>query len=135
MRAVDDVLLEIEAADIPRILVCNKIDLLDTVARRRLANRLPDEIATSARTGEGIENLERAIAEHFSGRYTSVDMLVPHAEGGALSSLYALGTPILNREDTAEGVRIRASLPRRELDRYARFIVADSPESATEGVA
>jgi GTP-binding protein HflX len=127
MRAVDEVLLEIEAADIPSILVCNKIDLLDAVARRRLLNRRPEAIVISAKSGEGIDDLERAIAEHFSGRYTPVELLVPHTEGGALSSLYALGTPILDREDTADGVRIRASLPHRELERYARFVVAAPP--------
>jgi hypothetical protein len=67
------------------------------------------------------------VAEHFAGRFEPVELLVPHSEGGALSSLYALGAPISQREDTAEGVRIRARLPKAERDRYLRFEVTPEP--------
>ena len=123
MRAVDDVLEEIEASDIPRLLVLNKTDLLDPVGVRRLHNRFPDAIPISARSGAGIDTLEQAIAEHFAGRYLPVELLIPYAEGGALAALYALGTPVRDREDTPEGVRVRAHLPQREIERYRRFSV------------
>jgi len=41
-----------------------------------------------------------------------VRMLVPYEEGGKLSELYALGTPIEEREDTPDGVLLIARLPR-----------------------
>src|ERR1700674_2634750 len=41
VKAVEDVLAEIGAADLPRELVLNKIDLVDEIGRRRLANRFP----------------------------------------------------------------------------------------------
>ena len=124
MRAVDDVLEQIGAGDLPRLVVLNKCDLVDDEERTRLRNRLPGAVLVSAATHEGLDDLELAIAEHFAGRFEPVDLLVPHSEGGALSSLYALGAPITEREDTAEGVRIRARLPRSERDRYQRFAVA-----------
>ena len=123
MAAVDDVLEQIGAGELPRIVVLNKCDLVDADDRQRLRNRLPDAIQVSAHTREGLDDLELAIAEHFAGRFEPVDLLVPHTEGGALSSLYALGAPITEREDTAEGVRIRARLPRSERDRFERFAV------------
>ncbi len=123
MRSVDDVLHQIGADDMPRLVVLNKIDAVDDEDRVRLRNRMPDAIQVSAHTREGLDGLEIAIAEHFSGRFEPVELLVPHDEGGVLSSLYALGAPISDREDTAEGVRIRARLPKRERDRYARFAV------------
>ena len=124
MRAVDDVLEQIGAGDLPRLVVLNKCDLVDDEERARLRNRLSGAVLVSAATHEGLDDLELAIAEHFAGRFEPVDLLVPHSEGGALSSLYALGAPITEREDTAEGVRIRARLPRSERDRYQRFAVA-----------
>src|SRR4051794_4138914 len=54
-RAVLD---EIDAQDIPQLLVLNKIDLVDPATRRRLGNRRPDAVLISARTGEGIDRLQ-----------------------------------------------------------------------------
>ena len=127
MRAVDDVLSQIGADELPRIVVLNKIDLVAPEDRERLHNRLPEALQVSSHTREGLEDLEIAIAEHFAGRFEPVELLVPHTEGGALSSLYALGAPISQREDTAEGVRIRARLPKAERDRYVRFEVTPEP--------
>ena len=74
----------------------------------------------SARTGEGMLEVERAIGEHFAGRFERVALLVPFDQGGVLAELYALGSP-LEREDTAEGVLIRAHLPHALAERYASF--------------
>ena len=51
-------------------------------------------------------------------------LLVPYDEGAKLSELYALGTPIDEREDTPDGVLLVARLPRRDIPRFARFLVA-----------
>ena len=74
----------------------------------------------SARTGEGLLDVERAIGEHFAGRFERVALLVPFDQGGVLAELYALGSP-LEREDTADGVLIRAHLPHALAERYASF--------------
>ncbi|MGA0122183.1 MAG: GTPase HflX [Gaiellales bacterium] len=123
MRSVDDVLVQIGAVDIPRVVVLNKVDLVATAERERLRNRLPDAIQVSAQTREGLDQLEIAIAEHFAGRFEPVELLVPYADGATLSALYALGAPISQREDTPDGVRVIARLPAAERDRYARFRV------------
>ena len=44
---------------------------------------------------------------------------LPYEDGGKLAELYALGAPIEEREDQADGVLVRARLPRRELRRFA----------------
>ena len=126
VRAVDDVLHEIGADELPVALVLNKIDRVDEIGRRRLANAFPEAPQVSARTGEGLDELREFLAERFAGRWERVRLLLPHGEGGRLSELYALGAPIEQREDTADGVLIVARLPRRELDRFARYLVADA---------
>jgi GTPase len=124
--AVDDVLSEIGAGELPVEIVLNKIDRLDALARRRLANRFPSAPQVSALTGEGLEELRADLARHFDDRWERVRLLVPYEQGARLSELYALGTPIEEREDTASGVAIIARLPRRDLPRFAPFLVADS---------
>jgi GTPase len=124
--AVETVLHEIGAGELPTLLVLNKADRLDPLARRRLANRFPRALQISALTGEGLGELRARIAEEFAGRFEEVRLLIPHAEGARLAELYALGAPVEERRDEEEGVFVRARLPRRDLVRFAPFVVAES---------
>jgi len=80
----------------------------------------------SALTGIGIEDLRARVAERFAERFEPVRLLLPYEEGGKLAELYALGAPIEEREDHPEGVLVRARLPRRELRRFAPYLVAEA---------
>ena len=124
IEAVDSVLHDIGADDLPRQLVLNKIDAVDEVGRRRLGNRHPEALQVSALDGEGLDDLRAGIAERFAERFELVRLLVPYADGARLNELYALGTPIEEREDTADGVLLLARLPRRELSRFGPYVVA-----------
>ena len=128
-EAVRNVLHEIGAGELPSVIVLNKIDLVDPLGRRRLANRFPGAPQVSARTGEGLDALRAELTRRFEDRWERVRLLVPYDEGGRLSELYALGTPIEEREDTADGVLVVARLPRRELPRFAAFLIAGSSGS------
>ena len=131
IAAVNAVLEEIGADEVPRELVLNKVDRLDPLARRRLANRFPEALQVSALTGLGIEELKERVSELFADRFDDVWLLVPYDEGAVLSSLYALGAPIDDRRDTEEGVLVRAKLPRREVRRFGAYVVAgDGLETA-----
>ena len=125
-QAVDDVLGEIGAGELPMEVVLNKIDRVDSLERRRLANRFPGAPQVSALTGEGMDDLREELARRFDERWERVRLLVPYEEGARLSELYALGTPIEEREDTEGGVLVIARLPRRDLPRFAPFLVAES---------
>ena len=128
VSAVEDVLQEIGADELPVELVLNKIDAMDPLGRRRLTNRFPGALPISALTGEGLPELRARIADRFSGRFELVRLLVPYEEGGRLAELYELGTPIDERRDTEEGVFIRARMSRRELPRFAPYLIAESAE-------
>jgi GTP-binding protein HflX len=82
----------------------------------------------SATTGEGLDALRVRIAARFSDRYEDVRLLLPYEDGAKLAELYALGAPIDEREDGEEGVLIRARLPRRDVRRFARYLVAEAHE-------
>ena len=122
--AVTAVLYEIGADDLPVEIVVNKVDAVDVLRRRRLANRFPEAIQVSARTGQGLNELRERIAELFADRFEAVHLFLPYEDGGKLAELYELGAPIEEREDQADGVFLRARLPRRELRRFARYLVA-----------
>jgi GTP-binding protein HflX len=126
ITSVEGVLAEIGASEIPTELVVNKVDAVDALRRRRLANRFPGALQVSARTGLGLDELRARIAERFADRFEQVQLLVPYSEGSVLADLYALGAPIDERTDGPEGVLVRARLPRSELRRYARYLVAEA---------
>jgi GTPase len=130
--AVETVLHEIGADGVPVELVLNKVDRLDPLGRRRLGNRFPDALQLSAATGEGVDELRERIAQRFADRWEDVRLLLPYEEGGKLAELYALGAPIDEREDSADGVLVRAKLPAHEVRRFARYLVADAAGAAAE---
>jgi GTPase len=131
-EAVDEVLHEIGAAQLPIEVVLNKIDRVDPLARRRLANRFPGAPQVSALTGAGLDDLRADLARRFDDRWERVRLLVPYDAGGKLSELYALGTPIEDRQDTESGVLVIARLPRRDLPRFAPFLIADPTRTQRE---
>jgi GTPase len=119
VRAVDEVLHEIDATA-PRILVLNKIDLLDGDERRRLELRHRDEISVSAREGDGLEDLKRRVEMCFSRGLERVDLLLQYDEGAVLSRLHDVAAD-MRRSDTAEGVRISARVPAAVAERLRPF--------------
>jgi GTP-binding protein HflX len=132
IAAVDDVLSEIGARELPVELVLNKIDLVDPLRRRRLGNRFPDALQISAAGGEGLEKLRAHIAECFADRFRPVKLLVPHGSGRVLTELYDLGAPIEERVDRPDGVLVHARLPERELVRFAPYLIADAEAPASQ---
>src|SRR5205085_2214110 len=125
LSAVDDVLAEIGAGERPRLLTLNKIDLLDDDERHALSFRYPRAIQVSAATGEGLEDLADAIEARFLSSLRPMDLLVPYGEGGRLSELHDLAGD-MEREDTAEGVRVKARVPAGVASRFERFEVNGS---------
>jgi GTP-binding protein HflX len=130
LHSVESVLAEIGAGELPIELVLNKIDAVDPLRRRRLANWFPDALQVSARTGEGLDELQARIAERFSERFEPVRLLIPYAEGARLAELYELGAPVDERSDEEEGVFIRARLPRRDVRRFARYLIAEPSQAS-----
>jgi GTP-binding protein HflX len=130
---VRSVLHDIGADELPLEVVVNKIDAVDALRRRRLANRFPEAVQISALTGRGVGELRARIAERFADRFEDVHLFLPYDEGGKLAELYALGAPIAEREDRADGVSVRARLPRREIRRFARYLVAEARSAPRRG--
>ena len=134
LAAVEGVLGEIGVTETPVELVVNKVDLVDPLRRRRLANRFPEALQVSAETGEGLAELRERLAHRFDERFESVRMLLPYDQGARLAELYALGAPIQERVDQPEGVFVRAHLPRRELPRFAPYLLADARDEPVRSV-
>jgi len=122
IAAVNSVLEEIGADSAPRLLVFNKVDLLDPDDARELSIEEPSATMVSATTGEGLERLRDRIGDVFEESLRSVELLLPYSEGGVLAELHELAGD-LEREDGAEGVVVRARIPASVAHRFADFAV------------
>ena len=120
LAAVEDVLVEIGAAERPRLLALNKVDLLGAERRRELSFRFPDAVQVSAETGEGLEQLREAVETRFLATLRPMELLLPYDEGGRLSELHDLAGE-MEREETPAGVRVRARVPASAAARFERF--------------
>jgi GTPase len=119
-RAVHDVLHEIGADEVSQLLVLSKADRIAEERRRELALRHPDAVLVSAVTGEGIDTLIARIDEEFARTLRDVELLIPFGEGTHLAELYEAAGD-LEREETPDGVLVRARLPAGVAPRYERF--------------
>jgi len=120
IAAVREVLVEIEAHEIPELLVFNKIDIADEVAVRRLRELYPDALFISAREGEGIEELRAAIADALSNRTTLVHLQIPYDRGDVVASAYRLGEVVAVKHED-EGTLIDVRLPPQSVAAFAEF--------------
>ncbi len=126
--AVEDTLAEIDAAGMPRLLVLNKIDLLDgPLPQLPLVDNYRSVVATSALDGKGIADLLSTMREVLAERDTTLEVLLPYHAGSEYSKLYERG--YIRRQSTEEnGWLLTLSMPKQVSNYYLKFAI-DSAES------
>lgn len=108
VAAVHQILGEIDGVrQIPELLVLNKIDLAEPEARARLRAMFPDALPVSGWTGQGIAQLEAAIAEHLPRPRILVDVVVPYSLGRLVSQVHEEGE-IISEDWTELGTHLVA---------------------------
>jgi GTP-binding protein HflX len=121
MVAVDSVLHEIGARTVPQLVVFNKADL-DPERAAKLAADHGGSVAVSARTGAGIDELLRAIADRLRAMTTVHELVVPFDRGDVLASLHREGE-VLVETATDTGMRVRARLDDAAVTQWTDFVV------------
>ena len=110
LSAVRAVLSEIDAANLPEIVVINKSDAADPFVLDRLKLREKNSIAVSALTGDGIAELIAMIEAQLPSPQIDVKVLIPYSQGDLVARIYKEGH-LLSREDTEQGTVIVAKVP------------------------
>jgi len=119
---VDAVLAEIGAGRIPQILVYNKIDRLGTEARLdRDGEACAATVWISAARAEGIDLLQRAIAERLSQVARPARLRIPPAAGALRSRLYSRGAVRGERTLEDGSIDLAVELPDADLAALARL--------------
>jgi len=119
INAVDTVLEEIGATDVPRLLVFNKIDLrpelsphveLDSQGR-------PSRVWCSAQTGLGVSELKSAILSCLSKNVIECDIFIPSTAGALRARLYSKKMIISERQENDGRIILRVRLESDELEK------------------
>jgi GTPase len=94
-ETVEKVLADLGAADKPRVVALNKVDMLGPAARRRavaaLTARYPGAVAISAIDKAGLPHLLEAVDQASRGDVVKLEILVPYGREGVLAELRRIG--------------------------------------------
>ena len=124
IAAVNEVLDDLDATDIPMLMIFNKIDNLQTEdGLQVLRSQYPDAHLISAQRGDGIETLMEALSNLFVELGPDLSLIIPYTDGKALDLLYKHGT-VLNAEYAADAIHVKARMPNRYLKSVSEFLVS-----------
>jgi GTPase len=107
IRAVHEVLGQIDARSVPEQLVFNKVDAADSETLARLRRLDPDALFVSARTGAGIEHLQELIDTRLPRPDVEVSVLLPYTRGDLVARIHSTGE-VLDAEHTESGTLVNA---------------------------
>jgi len=124
IKAVEKVLAEIGADNLPKILVFNKIDKIPKNEAAGLKGRLPEAVFISALNKEGLPELLAAIEKKIVPKLVQVRLKIPFDKGKVLERIYQ-GGRVLSSEHTPEGTLIVAELPAEDISRIKKLIKED----------
>lgn len=117
MDVTAETLKELEAGDIPRIVVYNKADKagLDDIPRIR-----DHQIYMAAGQDCGLEELVKMIQEAVYGDRVDAEFLLPFDKGAVVSYLMENAT-ILDQEYCEDGTRLKVSCHKSDAEKYSAY--------------
>ena len=118
--AVENVLEQIGANDIPRINVFNKCDLLPLEQIEALKERYPQALFISTLTGFGLEALKEKISEAASATEQLMEVVIPYSQGDLVSFAHEK-CRILSESYEEEGTRISLYAGNAILSRFEKY--------------
>ena len=123
IAAVRSVFAEVDAHRIPEIIVLNKADAADPAVVAWIRSKEPHAVVVSARTGEGIDELERAIAATIPRPDVRLELLIPFTRGELVSRLHSADAEILAEGYEEGGTRLSVLVREDIAPDFAEFVV------------
>lgn len=110
IMAVRSTLQDLEAHEIPELMVLNKIDVASPVAVDRLLARHPGAVPVAATTGTGIDLLLESLDAALSADRIDVEVLIPFDRGDLVDLIHRVGD-VLSEDHEPGGTRVKARVP------------------------
>jgi len=122
IEQVEYVLSEIEADEVPQLIICNKIDNLDDVEPRidRDDQGRPIRVWLSAQANIGIDLFFTALTERLGNQVVQHQLAIPPSEGKLRGLLYKLNCITSEHYDEEGHCHLEVKLPKREWNRLVK---------------
>ena len=112
----DEVLAQLDCAEIPQLVVYNKCDAAN------LTPFAPGMLLTSAKTGRGLPELLARLDEVLAHRVRGIEVLLPYDKLALADILRSRGS-VAAEEYRDDGVYYRATVKIDDLHRFAPYFV------------
>lgn len=106
LEVTKKVLSEIDAADIPSLLILNKSDLLDPLQTRLLAKEFPEALLLSTQNPKDIDRLKTTLREFIGKDMQETELLIPYSDKSGLMGEVRKHAAIIKEVHEQEGVRM-----------------------------
>ena len=128
-----DVLKELQIEDKPVITVINKIDLIEENYKiRRLQRAHPDAVFISTRTGEGLDELGKALSQELERTLIDMRLFIPHSQYEVTAYVYRT-CQVDNVKYVNAGTWLDAKCPPTVKDEVQQFeVCTDNPLESEE---
>jgi len=123
IEQVEYVLSEIEADEVPQLIICNKIDNLDDIEPRidRDDQGRPIRVWLSAQANIGIDLFFTALAERLGNQVVQYQLAIPPSAGKLRGVLYKLNCITDEHYDEVGHCHLKVKLPKREWNRLVKL--------------
>jgi GTPase len=132
INAVRAVLADIGAADVPELIVINKVDSAAAEALTMLRTNYPGAVLISARTGEGIDHLRDAIESRLPRPEIQIRALIPYERGDLVNKIHQTGE-FLSSEHRATGTLVAARVSPSLAAELAPYELVSSDSASRDG--
>jgi GTP-binding protein HflX len=129
VRAVREVLADVDADKVPELLVVNKIDTADEETLLLLKRRWPDAVFVSAHSGAGLDNLRAAIEARLPRPAVELLVRVPYERGELVARAHRRGEVLASGHDEA-GTLMRVRVDDMLAAELAPYTTTESPVPA-----
>ena len=126
---VEAVLRQIDALDIPQIMVYNKIDLINMLPNIQLdpLGRI-QQVWVSALQGKGLDLLTQALRQYFDIQRECIWLRLPPSAGNIRSELYAKDHVVQEIVDDEGYWQIEAEVPAQRVKHFAEYQIVEQSE-------
>lgn len=111
LEVTQDVLEEIGATPVPRLLLFNKADRLDAATRKELGRTHPDAVVLSAHDPADVAALRQRLIDSFEASMVEGTLTIPYAKQALVSQVYETARVVSEAFDEAGRTMVVRALP------------------------